>query len=89
MIPDMASFTVGTTTVDTQTSFFIVLNERVKKTMPFDLTATAEDIGELHGRLIRVGRNYVEFIKMPGRRVPTLFPLNQFTEVICESEEGE
>ena len=73
--------------MDTQTSFFIVLNEPVRRTKPFDLTATAEDIGELRGRLILVGRNFVEFIKMPGRRVPTLFPLNQFTEVVCESEE--
>jgi hypothetical protein len=82
-----SSFTVGRTVVDTQTSFFIVLNEPVRRTKPFDLTATAEDIGELRGRLILVGRNFVEFIKMPGRRVPTLFPLNQFTEVVCESEE--
>ncbi|WP_255374557.1 hypothetical protein [Cohnella sp. OV330] len=51
------------------------------------MTAIAEDIGELHGRLIRVGKDFVEFIKMPGRRVPTLFPLNQFTEVVCEGEE--
>lgn len=85
----VSSFTVGTTVVNTQTSFFIVLNEFVKKTKPFDLTATAEDIGELHGRLIRVGRNFVEFIKTPGRRVPTLFPLNQFTEVVCEHEGDE
>jgi hypothetical protein len=84
-----SSFTVGTTVVDTKTSFYVVLNELVKKTKPFDLTATAEDIGELHGRLILVGRNFVEFIKMPGRRVPTLFPLNQFTEVVCESDEEE
>ncbi|GIP22192.1 MULTISPECIES: hypothetical protein [Paenibacillus] len=83
------SFTVGSTVVDFQTSFFIVLNERVKKTLPFDLVATAEDIGELHGRLIRVGRNFVEFIKIPGRRVPTLFPLNLFTEVVCEGEDEE
>ena len=69
-----SSFTVGTTVVDTQTSFFVVLDERVKKTKPFDLTATAEDIGELHGRLIRVGTNFLEFIKTPGRRDPTLFP---------------
>lgn len=82
-----SSFKVGPTVVDTQTSFFIVLNEPVKRTKPFDLTATAEDIGELRGRLIRVGKNFVEFIKMPGRRVPTLFPLNKFTEVICENEE--
>ncbi|GGH11708.1 hypothetical protein [Paenibacillus segetis] len=84
-----SSFTVGSTVVNTQTSFFIVLNTLVKKTKPFDLTATAEDIGELHGRLIRVGRNFVEFIKKPGRRVPTLFPLNQFTEVVCEHEDEE
>lgn len=83
------SFTVGTTEVVIQTSFFIVLNEPAKKTKPFDLTATAEDIGELHGRLIRVGRNFVEFIRTPGRRVPTLFPLNQFTEVVCEREDEE
>ncbi|MBB6634202.1 hypothetical protein [Cohnella thailandensis] len=82
-----SSFTVGRTVVDTQTSFFIVLNEPVRRTKPFELTATAEDIGELRGRLIRVGRNFVEFIKMPGRRVPTLFPLNLFTGVVCESEE--
>lgn len=78
------SFTVGSTVVDMQTSFFIVLNERVKQTKPFSLTATAEDIGELTGELIRVGRNFVEFVQTTGRRVPTLFPLNQFTEVVCE-----
>lgn len=84
-----SSFSVGPTVVDTQTSFFVVLNEPVIKTKPFDLTATAEDIGELRGRLIRVGKNFVEFIKKPGRRVPTLFPLNQFTEVVCEGEDEE
>lgn len=52
-----SSFKVGPTVVDTQTSFFVVLNEPVKRTKPFDLTATAEDIGELRGRLIRVGKN--------------------------------
>ncbi|MFB9324557.1 hypothetical protein ACFFSY_01210 [Paenibacillus aurantiacus] len=81
------SFTVGSTVVVFQTSFFIVTNERVRKTKDCDLTATAEDIGELNGRLIRVGRNFVEFVQNPGRRVPTLFPLNLFTEVVCECEE--
>ncbi|MFC0216340.1 hypothetical protein ACFFK0_28485 [Paenibacillus chartarius] len=84
-----SSFTVGSTAVDFQTSFFIVLNERVKATKPFDLTATAEDIGELRGKLIRVGKDFVEFIKIPGKEVPTLFPLNLFTEVICEREHDE
>lgn len=84
-----SSFTVGSTEVAFKTSFFIVLNERVKMTKPYDLTATAEDIGELRGRLIRVGRNFVEFIQVPGRKVPTLFPLNLFTEVICEREDEE
>lgn len=82
-----SSFTVGKTVVAIQTSFYIVTNERVIRTKPFDLTATAEDIGELNGILIRVGRGFVEFVQTPGRRVPTIFPLNIFTEVICESEE--
>ncbi|MBB3112405.1 hypothetical protein FHS18_004506 [Paenibacillus phyllosphaerae] len=82
-----SSFTVGTTVVAMQTSFYIVLNERVKRTLPFEVSATAEDIGELRGTLIRVGRDFVEFIQTPGRRVPTLFPLNMFTEVNCEGEE--
>lgn len=82
-----SSFTVGSTVVAIQTSFYIVLNERIKRTQPFDLTATAEDIGELSGILIRVGRGFVEFVQTPGRRVPTIFPLNLFTEVICEREE--
>ncbi|MEK8127552.1 hypothetical protein WMW72_06440 [Paenibacillus filicis] len=84
-----SSFTVGSTVVVIQTSFFIVLKERVKTTRPFDLTATAEDIGELRGKLIRVGRDFVEFVQMPGRIVPTLFPLNLFTKVICEREHEE
>ncbi|WP_234414430.1 hypothetical protein [Paenibacillus sp. CAA11] len=82
-----SSFTVGTTVVVIQTSFFIVLNERVRRTLPVEVTATAEDIGELQGVLIRVGRGFIEFVQTPGRRVPTLFPLNLFTEVTCESEE--
>ncbi|MDR9855540.1 hypothetical protein RJP21_18155 [Paenibacillus sp. VCA1] len=82
-----SSFKVGSTVVAMQSSFYIVLHERVRRTKPFDLTATAEDIGELKGILIRVGRNFVEFMQTPGRRVPTLFPLNLFTEVICEREE--
>ncbi|WP_136605512.1 hypothetical protein [Paenibacillus dokdonensis] len=81
------TFTVGSTVVAIQTSFYIVLNERAKRTLPFDVTATAEDIGELSGILIRVGRGFVEFVQTPGRRVPTIFPLNLFTEVVCESEE--
>lgn len=84
-----SSFTVGSTVVVIQTSFFIVLKKRVKTTRPFDLTASAEDIGELHGKLIRVGRDFVEFVQMPGRIVPTLFPLNLFTKVICEHEHEE
>lgn len=84
-----SSFTVGSTVVQFQTSLYIVTNERVRMTKPFDLTATAEDIGELQGRLIRVGRNFVEFIQTPGRKVPTLFPLNLFTEVVCESDHEE
>ncbi|MGO4275471.1 hypothetical protein AB4Z22_37495, partial [Paenibacillus sp. TAF58] len=63
------SFTVGSTVVVMKTSFFIVLNERVKTAKPFDLTATAEDIGELRGKLIRVGRGFVEFFQVPGRVV--------------------
>lgn len=81
------SFTVGSTVVAVQSSFYIVLNERAGRTKPFDLTAEAEDIGELRGELLRVGRDFVEFIQTPGRRVPTLFPLNLFTEVTCEQEE--
>jgi len=84
-----SSFTVGPTVVVFQTSFFIVLKERVKTTKPFNLTATAEDIGELRGELIRVGRDFVEFVRMPGRVVPTLFPLNLFTKVVCEREHEE
>ncbi|GLI10669.1 hypothetical protein YDYSG_67050 [Paenibacillus tyrfis] len=83
------SFTVGRTEVVIKTSFFIVLNERVKTEKPFDVTATAEDIGELRGKLIRVGRDFVEFVKLPGPVVPTLFPLNLFTEVMCERENEE
>ncbi|WP_248929578.1 hypothetical protein [Paenibacillus hamazuiensis] len=83
------SFRVGTNEVDFNTSFFIVTNERVITTKPYDLTASAEDIGSLHGKLIRVGRNFVEFVKIPGRDVPTIFPLNLFTEVICEREHEE
>ncbi|MMZ65356.1 hypothetical protein MKY59_17425 [Paenibacillus sp. FSL W8-0426] len=82
-----SSFTVGSTVVAIQTSFYIVTNERVRRTQPFELTATAEDIGELSGILIRVGRGFVEFVQTPGRRVPTIFPLNLFTEVFCENEE--
>lgn|GEM_PF-3196454 len=84
-----SSFTVGSTVVVIQTSFFIVLKERVRTTKPFDVTATAEDIGELRGKLIRVGRGFVEFVQMPGRIVPTLFPLNMFTKVVCEREHEE
>ncbi|MCM3272765.1 hypothetical protein [Paenibacillus elgii] len=83
------SFTVGRTEVVIKTSFFIVLNERVKTEKPFDVTATAEDIGELRGKLIFVGRDFVEFVQLPGPIVPTLFPLNLFTEVMCERENEE
>lgn len=82
-----SSFTVGTTVVAVQTFFFIVLNERVKRTKPFELIAIAEGMGELRGSLIQVGRDFVEFMQTPGRSVPTLFPLNKFTEVFWEDEE--
>lgn len=82
-----SSFTVGTTVVKLQSSFFIVLNERVKRTKPFTLTAIAEDMGELRGPLIQLGRDFVEFMQTPGRSVPILFPLNKFTEVFWEDEE--
>ncbi|RED40044.1 hypothetical protein [Paenibacillus sp. VMFN-D1] len=36
-----SSFTVGKTVVAIQTSFYIVTNERVIRTKPFDLTATS------------------------------------------------
>jgi hypothetical protein len=82
-----SSFTVGTKVVALPTPFFIVLNERVKRTKPFELAAIAEDMGELRGSLIQVGRDFVEFMQTTGRSVPTLFPLNRFTEVIWEDEE--
>lgn len=79
-----SSFKVGKTTIAFKTSFFIVLNQPVRRIKPFRVTATAEDIAPiLKGKLIRVGRNFVEFVQTPGRRVPTIFPLNLFTEVTC------
>ncbi|CAM3546328.1 hypothetical protein [Marinicrinis lubricantis] len=84
-----ASFQVGSLKVVFKTSFFIVVNEPVRKVLPYDVTATAEDIGTLRGKLIRVGRNFVEFVQVPGRDVPTIFPLNLFTGVNCEQEHEE
>lgn len=83
------SFVVGTTQVFFDTSFYIVLPTRVTRVQPFDVSATAEDIGGLKGKLIRTGRNFVEFVQVPGRNVPTLFPLNPFSEVSCEEEHEE
>ncbi|UJF35491.1 hypothetical protein [Paenibacillus hexagrammi] len=84
------TFTVGTNQIFFQTSFFIVLRHPVKHVKPFDLTATAEEIGSLTGKLIRVGKDFVEFVQVPGKKdVPTLFPLNFFTEVRCEREHDE
>ncbi|MFB5762424.1 hypothetical protein [Paenibacillus medicaginis] len=82
-----SSFTVGTKVVAVKNAFFIVLNEQVKRTKPIELTAIADDMGELQGSLIQVGRDFVEFMQTPGRSVPTLFPLNKFTEVFWEDEE--
>ncbi len=83
------SFIVGETQVVIKTSFFIVLNSAVKSVKSFDLTATAEEIGSLKGKLIRVGKDFVEFVQAPETKVPTIFPLNQFTEVNCEHKDGE
>lgn len=83
------SFVVGTTRVFFNTSFLIQLHSVARMTRPFDVTASAEDMGVFHGKLIRSGIDFVEFVQVPGRDVPTLFPLNMFTSVSCEREHEE
>jgi hypothetical protein len=83
------SFQVGPDRVFMNTSFFIVLRTTARTVKPFDITATAEDMGTIKGKLIRVGRDFVELVQTPGKDVPTLFPLNMFTEVTCEREHEE
>ncbi|WP_426449527.1 hypothetical protein ACP26L_31550 [Paenibacillus sp. S-38] len=82
------NFKVGRRVFDFDTSFYIVHGRRTSQRLPYEVVATAEDIGSLTGKLLFVGRGFVEFIQVPGRRVPTIFPLNQFTSVTC-SKEGE
>ncbi|AFC33237.1 hypothetical protein PM3016_6622 [Paenibacillus mucilaginosus 3016] len=82
------NFKVGSRVFDYNTSFYIVLGCRASQRLPYEVVAAAEDIGSLTGKLICVGRGFVEFIQVPGRSVPTIFPLNRFTNVTC-SEEGE
>jgi hypothetical protein len=83
------SFVVGTTRVFFNTSFYIVLHSIARSTRPFNVQATAEDMGTIRGKLIRTGCDFVEFVQVPGRDVPTLFPLNMFTSVSCEREHEE
>lgn len=82
------SFIVGKQQVFFNTSFYVVLQSVPGPLQPFEVAATAEDIGALGGKLIRVGKDFVEFIQTAGKRVPTLFPLNIFSEVTC-SPAGE
>ncbi|CAG7652519.1 hypothetical protein PAECIP111802_05244 [Paenibacillus allorhizosphaerae] len=49
------------------TSFFIVLRIIAKNTKPFDVTPTAEGMGAFSGKLIRIGKDFVEFVQVPGR----------------------
>jgi hypothetical protein len=84
-----SSFTVGKLQVFFNTSFYVVLMSVAKQLKPYEVTVTAEEMGSLRGQLIRVGKNFVEFIQVPGNRVPTLFPLNMFTEAACSPERKE
>lgn len=84
-----SSFRVGPTQVFFLTSFFIVLNQPAQRVGSTRLTASAEGMGTFQGKLIRVGRDFVEYVWIPGKNVPTLFPLNLFTEVHCVPEDEE
>lgn len=65
------------------TSFFVLLPVRGRTLLPFNVTALAEELGEIEGQLVQVGRNFVELVQTHSK-VSTLFPLNLFTEVHCE-----
>lgn len=78
-----SGFTVGALRVPFATSFYILLPVRGRPLLPFNVNARAEDLGEIGGQLVQVGRNFVELIQSRGS-VSTLFPLNLFTEVQCE-----
>jgi hypothetical protein len=69
--------------------FYIDLNYKVTVTKPYDVTVTSAAIGSLHGKLIRLGKDFVEFVQVPGFDVPTLFPLNLSNTVRCEAEAEE
>ncbi|TLS49203.1 hypothetical protein FE782_26610 [Paenibacillus antri] len=85
----LTSFKVGATKVFYKTSFIVELHSPAKRVRPRELTATAEGMGRFRGKLIRVGRDFIEFVRVPGRNVPSLFPLNLFTLVVCEPEDEE
>ncbi|WP_235941416.1 hypothetical protein [Paenibacillus puerhi] len=82
------SFVIGTHSIGWESPFYIVVPAIARFRMHYEVVATAKDLGSLVGKLIGVGHDFVEFIQIPGSNVPTIFPLNSFTEVAC-SHQGE
>lgn len=83
-----ACFVVGSTRVFWNTSFYLDLRAKAKTMLDYRVSATAEELGGISGRLVCVGRDFVE-LRQKGHAGVTLFPLNLFTEVQCEPDEEE
>jgi hypothetical protein len=82
------SFTVGSQQVLFNTSFFIVLPAKAGSLLFFTVSCTAEELGIVDGKLVQVGKNFVELVQSNSKSL-TLFPLNLFTQVECEPDHEE
>jgi hypothetical protein len=76
---------VGTHKIFFDTSFYITLRSVPKMLLPYTVNCSAEEHGAVNGRLVKVGKNFVEFVKTSSK-VSSLFPLNMFSEVHCEQD---
>ncbi|WP_143151535.1 MULTISPECIES: hypothetical protein [unclassified Paenibacillus] len=86
---DDDGFTVAALQVLWEAPFYIVVPIVAQYRMPYEVVARGKNLGCLAGKLIAAGLDYVEFIQIPGSNVPTIYPLNAYTDVVCSHQGDE